>query len=80
MNFEINEDKIKEVIPGYNHLIANDIEVNLKVKVDSTELDLVLAALKEVSLELSKINSVLDSMVNQCARGQVVTAMYVTPT
>ena len=77
-------DNIKESVPGYNHRqineLNNDTEINFKIKVDSTELDLVLAALKEVSLELSKINSVLDSMVNQCARGQVATAMYVTPT
>ena len=76
-------DNIKESVPGYNHRQINehnnDTEINLKIKVDSTELDLVLAALKEVSLELSKINSVLDSMVNQCARGQVATAMHVTP-
>ena len=72
---------IREIIPKYRtYSEPNETEINLKIKVDSTELDLVLAALKEVSLELSKINSVLDSMVNQCARGQVVTAMYVTPT
>ena len=57
---------------------SKETEINFKIKVDSTELDLVLAALKEVSLELSKINSVLDSMVIQCARGQVATAMHVT--
>ena len=77
-------DNNKESIPGYNHSQINehnnDTEINFKIKVDSTELDLVLAALKEASLELSKINSTLDDMVNQCARGQAATTMHVTLT
>lgn len=70
---------IRELNPRHRtYSEPKENEINLKIKVDSTELDLVLAALKEVSLELSKINSVLDSMVIQCARGQVATAMHVT--
>jgi len=69
---------MRELNPKYRmHSEPNETEINLKIKVDSTEIDSLIATIKELRLELSKMNDALTAVYKQCERDQLSTALHV---
>jgi len=52
----------------------DNTEINFKIKVDSTEIDSLIATIKELRLELSKMNESLTATCRQHVRDQTDTA------
>lgn len=52
----------------------SNTEINLKVKVDSSEIDSLIATIKELRLELVNMNAALTAVCKQHVRDQTDTA------